>query len=287
MGSLPPSIVTSTPGQTAQQVSNSLNNSGLTGLYNILEAYKQQSLKNSNKNLRFTLSIPVGGQTVTFQAHLDPNHLLFSKQKRVVELDVLTGVVVQDFGFNAASLELKGTTGSAYYNDITKMQNIFDAQSGDGTPTSVAITIEGFSYKATWKEFSYDRQNTAAGGNTINYSMNFIVLSRQYSTSVQFLGPVPSPSASSNATYIASNYASGTAVTQNVSTNGLTPRQYLKASSEVGLAYINPALDFVSQNWNPAINGGVSYPGNDYNLLSTQLLTIPNSWADYLIAAGT
>jgi hypothetical protein len=260
----PPSTVsTSSPGQTANTNSNSQSNA--QPLYDINYAYQQQSAKNNPKNnLRYTLSIPgANGKTIIFKAHIDPNHLIFSNEKRIVELDVLTGVVIQDFGFNTQILELKGTTGSAYYNEILQLGVIFHAQSAKGQPSAVSISIEGFNYKATWKEFVYDRQNTAAGGNTINYTMSFVIIPGFVKTSTEFLGKVP---------------GLGGVINQ-VSTNGLSITAYLKSLPSIPLPNLGLAQQYVQNNWSSYSNNGAAFPGLNVPLLPTQVINVPGDWS--------
>jgi hypothetical protein len=273
MGSLPPTTAsTLTPGQLASQ--NDAYEK--TVLYDINYAYQQQSAKNNNNKLRFTLSVPTANNTtITFNAHIDPNHLIYSAEKRIVPLDVLTGVVVQDFGFNAETMELKGTTGSAYYKEIDTLQSIFRSQSMNGLPSKVSISIEGKTYKAAWKEFVFDRQNTAAGGNTINYTISFIILPTHTVLQGTSLGPTAAANAASNS----QQYSTGAAVLQAVTTGGKSVYQYLKFSKDVPLTSLQQASNFVQQNYDPSANGGMAFPGINIPLQANQTINVPNDWS--------
>src|ERR1700722_14135648 len=116
---------TSSPGIPAE-----LTNKSAASLipYDIEYAFRNQSLKNIDGSLRFSLSIPFGSSTYFFQGHIDPNHLTDEQNKRFVKLDTLNGVILQDFGFMPETIELRGTTGSAYYREIGQLDSIYNAQ---------------------------------------------------------------------------------------------------------------------------------------------------------------
>lgn len=274
--------ILSQPGQTAQQQTQTA--AAITP-YDIQYAYLQQSQKNNDSTLRFSMSVPFNNQIYVFQAHLDPNHLVDQQAKRLVKIDVLTGVVIQDFGFTTETIELKGTTGSAYYREIGAMDQIFNAQSANGVPTAVTLTIEQRTYTCTWENFTFDRQQTPQGGNLINYTMSFIVLARNQqfdSTPVTY----NSPQAALQAAAAQIVYNNNQANTQNVGTNGLSPVQYVKSISSISNTQIFQALGFIQNNWNSALNGGVSYPGDYTALLSSQLITVPTNWSNVLNGAS-
>lgn len=271
--------IVSSPGKSAEQQSQTI--ASLTP-YDIAYAFTQQSSKNTNKLLRMKLSVPspnIGEPDYIFQAHLDPNHLINEQGKRVVELDTLTGVVIQDFGFKPEKLELKGTTGSAYYREIGEMDLIFNSQSLNGTPSRVTLKIEERTYQCVWTGWMFGRQQSAAGGNLIEYTMNFTVLQRGESFDV------------SNNLYDASSQnkrpdagipsISGKTIQKNVDGYGKSAKDYCKATPEIPKQKIKDALVYIEAHWDAKLNKS-SYPGDEKKLKKDQAFTVPNKWADVL-----
>jgi len=268
MSAMPPTITTSSPGNTAQQ--NSANTSSTVQKYQY--SFQQQSAKRNNPKLRFTLSVPNVQQT--FLAHLDPNDVQYKQAKRLASLDVLTGVVLQDFGYKAPILEVKGTTGSAYYNEINTLNGIFQKQN-IGTPAPVSITLEGYSYQAVWTDFSYGRSINQSAGNLVQYAMTFTVLQE---SSVQ--------PQTGDTVAVGSSYVANTNNTNNGSTTSSASQQAITIPGTI-LQYVNSAaaannivnykgqmIEYISDNWDTTQG---PYPGLN-SKLGSQTINVPLSW---------
>lgn len=272
--------IVSSPGKSAEEQSKTI---AANTPYDIAYAFTQQSSKNTNKLLRMRLSVPspnIGEPDYVFQAHLDPNHLINEQGKRVVELDTLTGVVIQDFGFKPERLELKGTTGSSYYREIGEMDLIFNSQSLNGTPTRVTLKIEDRTYQCVWLGWMFGRQQSAAGGNLIEYTMNFTVLQRGESFDVS--NNLYDAAAQNKRPDSSLPSASGTTVQKNVDAHGKSPRDYCKSTPEIPKQKIPDALSYIKSYWNTKLNGGLAYQGDNFKLKKGQVLTVPNNWADII-----
>jgi hypothetical protein len=239
-------------------------------------SYKNQSLKNNNPKLRMTLQITTDSQTIKFQAHLDPNHFTSTQQKRFAKIDTLQGVVVQDFGYRAELINLKGTTGLAYYQEIQTLDQIFNSQSNNNKPNSITLTIEQRTYIVAWENFSFDRQNTGGGpANLINYEMDFIVLNRGAGQS-----ETPTPS-----TVVAGNGVNGNQGTQQ-------PNVPIKQTSIIGSLNtyvasqsdsIQPQQQQAAINWiiqnNPNVAEQYNIPTfTKYTPLNNVQITVPLNW---------
>ena len=252
--------------------------------YDINYAVTQQTLKNTNAQLRFKMSVQINStKTYTFQAHLDPNHLVDEQNKRLVQIDVLTGVILQDFGYMPETLELRGSTGSQYYKEIQTLDTIFNNQSRNGRPTPVSITIQERTYSVVWRSFSFDQQQTQAGGNVVNYTMSFVILNRGLNVGSGTASDVSSGSsvAAQNKINNSTIYNNGQALIVTVSTNGLSVYDYLKSVAQIPYTQIDDAVTYVENNWDPIINGG-AYPGDTVNLLPNQVITVPSDWSNVL-----
>lgn len=272
--------IVSSPNKSADQQSKTI---AANTPYDIAYAFTQQSSKNTNKLLRMKLSIPspnIGEPDYVFQAHLDPNHLINTQSKRIVELQTLTGVVIQDFGFNTERLELKGTTGSSYYREIGEMDLIFNSQSLNGTPTRVTLKIEERTYQCVWTTWMFGRQQSAAGGNLIEYNMEFTVLQRGESFDVS--NNLYDAAAQNKRPVEALSSSSGTTVQKNIDAHGKSPKDYCKSTPEIPKQKIPNALKYIQSYWNPKANGGVAYQGDDVKLKKGQVLTVPNNWSDII-----
>lgn len=268
-------------GSTNLHVVGTINsNDGSAVKPDLFYQFQQQSAKGLDARLRFSMSVQSGGKPYTFKAHLDPNHLQYEQNKRLVEIDALNGIVIQDFGYKPATLLLKGTTGSAYYKELSRLDLIFRHQSVNGIPTTVSITIEQRSYNVVWKQFGYERQISASGGNLYNYSMSFVIMSDKYgdfnngSVSDYTYGAlIPRI----NAMNVSALYGAG-AVVQNVPAPGLSPRVFLQSLPGVPNSQLLNALAYVQGAWNPTLNNNAPYPGDNIPLTATQLITIPGDW---------
>jgi hypothetical protein len=239
-------------------------------------SYKNQSLKNNNPKLRMTLQIKTDSQTIKFQAHLDPNHFTSTQQKRFAKIDTLQGVVVQDFGYRAELINLKGTTGLAYYQEIQTLDQIFNSQSNNNKPNSITLTIEGRTYIVAWENFSFDRQNTGGGpANLINYEMDFIVLSRGAGQS-----ETPTPS-----TVVAGNGVNGNQGTQQpnvplkqTSITGSLNTYVASQSNSIQPQQQQAAINWIIQN-NPNVAEQYNIPTfTKYTPLNNVQITVPLNW---------
>ena len=280
MSVIPPSISSSTiPGQNPTTQLNNFKSQYPN--YNFPNMFKEQVGKSSGYLQRLTLIIPgVNGSTpYAFIAHIDPNHLTHEQNKRVVQQDVITGVVLQDFGYTVENIELKGTTGAAYYTEIQALDLIFNNQSVNGLPLQVTMTIESRTYTGVWKSFSYQRMIVPQGGNIYEYTMSFTVLQRMDTTGSNDTALTGSSVVSQNASANAANGTS-TLTFSYIQQPGSTPRQYAE-SSGVSLTKIKPALGFMAEAWDTSKNNGQPYPGDDTPLGINDILTVPSSWSDY------
>lgn len=248
--------------------------------YNFPNMVKEQRGKVTGAVQRMVLTLSPGGgkQSFYFGAHIDPQHLTDEQNKRIIQQDVLTGVVFQDFGYMAENIELKGTTGSEYFLEIQEMDDIFNNQSLQGTPTQVELTIEGRTYDAIWKSFTYNRINTAQGGNIYEYEMAFTVLQRTTSAS-QVIASV-----TVNSGVAQQNAVNNTSqVYNNVFVNGQTAQEYIRSITSIPVPMQGLALTFIASHWDTTLNNGDNYPGATVPL--TNYITTPLDWGTYLATA--
>lgn len=292
----------SSPGQSA--IANA--NSGNGQKYDFKNMRYEQSAKQTNPLLRFTLKVGTGPM---FQGHIDPYHISNEQNKRLVEIQVNTGIIIQDFGYMAQQLELRGTTGAAFYTEIKAMDAIFNSQSINGTPTNSILVIENRSYTGVWKSFFWERQ---AQKNTYDYTIGFTVLQLGVTGSVAVLN---SPIVQQAKAAISQQSSSGQLQTSNVPAAGISPRQYLISlgpgvvpASQFGASGAGGwgALGWLGNNWDSTGNNG-PYPGDDSPLgyipigsvpgfasntyyseasIPQQYLTVPVSWSAALLVSS-
>jgi hypothetical protein len=246
--------------------------------YDINNMFQEQSAKQTKPALRFTLVC----NGFKFQGHIDPNHLIDNQSKRLVQIDTLTGIVLQDFGYMMQNLELRGTTGSAYYLEIQRMDAVFNNQSTGGSatasnPTPCVLTIEGRTYSGVWKDFSFERQ---AQENTYKYTIVFDVMTKgKYSNN--------GTSSNFNSTQTQKNQitngltsSNGKAQVNYVNYPGNTPRQYANSIFQFyKVGSTAQILQYLKNNWSSAPqNANSAYPGDDGKLSTTQVLVTPLNW---------
>jgi len=277
-----PQIAFSQSGQTAQQASQPGYGINNTLAKKIQGMFLEQNRVSSSGKLPFTLQIYNQPTPVKFTAHLGPNDINSAQQKRSAQLDSIAGIVVQDFGFKAEILEIKGTTGSAYYQELKQMDAIFKSQNLS-TPAPVTVTLEYTTYQAFWGEFKYGRAINQSAGNLINYQMAFVILQTgtNYSNGGTSVVTQGSSVAQNNVSQNQNSYANGQAQTADVAATGSTIQNYLTfIDPNVGPSNYIPALNFVSTNWNTTKYG--PYPGPNKTLNQNQKITIPVPWSNVL-----
>ena len=281
-GTQNPQIAFSQPGQTAQQANQPAYGINQTFAQKIQNMYKEQNNFPLNGKQKFTLQIYGQSTPTKFVAHLGPNDVSYSQVKRTAALDALSGVVIQDFGYRPQTLEIRGTTGSAYYQEIDEMDAIFNSQNL-GNPLPVTVTLEYTTYQALWQEFKYGRAINATAGNLINYQMVFTILQIGLNFSNGGTSTVTqgSPQAQSNATQNQSVYVTGKGQTADISATGQTIKTYLiNTDPNVGPSNYTAALNFVQNSWNSKKYG--PYPGPNKTLNNNQKITIPVPWSTVL-----
>jgi len=204
----------------------------------------------------------------TFQASLDPNDINLQQSKRYAMLDVLGGVIVQDFGWKPSVLEIKGTTGSKYYDAIAQMNLVYNAQ-GNGNPVPVQVTLEGQSYQAVLQQFNYGRQINPTGGNLVNYQMSFTVLSQNAvptsaTDSTVTTAAVPQAMAANSTSTVGGQALQSVTVTNSI--NG-----YLQSASSTTRTNYIAAVAFLRMYW----PNGSTFPPN-LNQVATYTFNIPS-----------
>jgi hypothetical protein len=269
-------VTTSQPGKTAQQAAipqSTLPND----LKNIIPGmFKEQSLKANNSSLRFRMEVPGGS---TFSAHLDPNDVSRQQMKRFAQLDALSGVVIQNFGYKPEMLEIKGTTGSRYYEAIKGMDDVYNSQN-NGKPLPVNLYLEGINYTGFWSSFTFNRTINSQAGNLVQYSMQFIVFTRSSdSTSGDSIAQGASIVAKNTANQ-KSQFTNGKAKTTQFQYTGLTINHYINSHPELIVVKDN-ALNFIEQHWADVPTNG-AYPGPNKALTSVQRIVVPSPWSNYL-----
>lgn len=275
-------IAVSSPGKTAQQ--NAISTSGLTtDLSDLIPSmWQYQSAKAFNPKLRFQLALPNGAY---FQAHLDPNDFSIQKQKRFAQLDTLDGIVIQDFGYKPTILEIKGTTGSRYWDEINQLDVIFKGQSA-GKPMPVTLSIEGMNYTGFWSQFSCNRTINSQAGNLVQYSMQFIVFSESTWDTSQGSDTIASGASvvANNKLQQAATFANSKGQTTTVVWTGRTINQYINSIPAL-LIYKDNALGFIEQHWNDIPSNG-AYPGPTKALTDSQRIVVPNPWSNFIASQG-
>ena len=240
--------------------------------YNFKNMAKEQVGKLKTPLLRFSLIC----NGYKFQAHIDPNHIVNNQMKRIVQLDTLTGIVLQDYGYGAQSLELRGTTGAAFYVEIDKLNTVFNNQSTNAAPTPCQLILEGITYQGVWKEFTYERQSQ---DNIYKYTIGFTVMS---------IGKISSSNNTSSAVIAAKKTANALTISNGKNKvnimpwAGRTPAAFVAATSSIPANQRNAALSFLNANWKTATVNKRSYPGDNATLLSNEMLVVPLSWANVL-----
>jgi len=286
MASIPPQINTSSLGKpagsnvstnTSYQAMANASPNNLYKNYNFPNMYAEQSGKNNGTKLRFSLSC----NNFTFQAHIDPEHLIDEQGKRIVQIDVLTGIVLQDFGYTVQAIELRGSTAIAYYDEIDKLDRVFNNQSTSGVGTPATLIIEGRTYTGVFTRFEFDRM---IQDNRYKYVIGFTVLQRgkTYNNSnFNYASAVVAARKAQNSI----GYGTGLNQTTYIDYAGQTPNAYASSNPNIPLSQKGIALAFLRQMWPTATaNSGRSYPG-DYNTLNDgEVLVIPINWNSVLQA---
>lgn len=273
----PPPISLSTKGKNAKV--NALPPGTIGYISWNKNAIAEQSAKHFNvpTKVRFTMTL----DAYEFTAHLDPNDIQRQQQKRLAQLDVLGGVVVQDFGYKAEILEVKGTTGSKYYDAINQMNDIFLAQTSD-KPKEVQVTLDGTSYSAVLMQFNFGRQINQGAGNLINYSMQFIVLAVNSVNSTLLDTVVKGSSVvKSNTANNASKTLSGKSTTRTEKwTKSLA--EYVTQNTESIVKRNGPrVIGYINDYWT-TLHPGQAYPPPFKALGKDGKFTRPINWSDVL-----
>ena len=239
--------------------------------------YKEQNGKNQNKLLRFSLAC----KGLKFQAHLDPSHITDEQGKRIVQLDTLTGIVLQDYGYTARRIEIRGTTGAAYYVEIKRLDDLFNNQSTSGQPTPATLTLESRTYTGVWKEFSFERM---AQENTYKYIIGFVVMNvgklSGNDNAINFSSSVTQ----SNTIQNASSSSTGQNLVQYIPYAGNSPNDYVTSIPQsITIPQRQQALNYINAHWSDASDFNKrSYPGDRANLLQNEVLVVPLDWSTIL-----
>jgi len=276
-------INTSLPGLPASS-NTPVNSNNPYKQYDFAEMFLQQSGKTNlsrGKIQRFSLSC----NNYSFQAHLDPQDFSVSENKRIVSIDTITGIVLQDFGFSPLQVEFKGTTGAAYFSEIATMENVFQNQSlNTSLATPCALTIENRTYTGVWQSFFWDRK--IYEGNVYKFNVGFIV--------TQQGKQIITDSASSNSTVISNNkinVSANNANSQNIINyiqfGGKSPFQYVSSNPQIPNNQRKKALQWIANNWSTSLSNMRNYPGDSANLLSTEFLPTASDWQSVLNATGS
>ena len=288
MSMIPPQVNSSLPGVPAGSNGNNTGTpvpngkSIYTYKYDFPNMFIEQSGKNdinAGKVLRYTLTC----NGFSFNAHIDPSHLTDTKGKRLVQLDVLTGIVLQDFGYTPEIIEMQGTTGARYYKELVKLDTVFSNQSTNGlVPTPATLTIEGRTYTGVFRDFVWNRQ--IYDGNTYKYTILFVVMNQ---------GAISNPNntnsqvISANTVAVASTNSNGQNQVQYLTTYaGQTPSNYIQANSgTIGSSQRSAAMAYLASNWSTAPQNKRSFPGPNGRILSSEVLVVPASWQSVLSAS--
>ena len=235
--------------------------------------------KNFNDSLRMVVEIPSLGKV--FKAHIDPNHYQHTQGKRMIPIDVLTGVIEQDFGYLAETVEIHGNTGLQFYNEIATMNDIFNNQLG-GMATTVNLKIEDISVTASWTNFEYRRTANAGSPQVVDYTMQFIVLSHTPSADAGVSNPVAQQMKANNTTASTS--------TRSITLGGQSVNSYLSGIlSNQSYTYYNVALQFMQSNFNSSANSGMSFPNPDATFTSSNSpsFVVPSDWSTFFVSNPT
>jgi hypothetical protein len=284
MASIPPQINTSSQGKpagsnistnTSYQAMANASPNNLYKNYNFPNMYTEQAGKNNGTKLRFSITC----NSFTFQAHIDPEHLIDEQGKRIVQIDVLTGIVLQDFGYTVQAIELRGTTGAAYYDEIDALDRVFNNQSTGGVPTPATLVLESRTYTGVFTRFEFDR---IVRDNRYTYVIGFTVLQRgkTYNNSnFNYASAVVAARKAQNSI----GYGTGLNQTTYIDYAGQTPNAYASANSNIPLSQKGIALTYLAAQWSTAPqNANRSYPG-DYNPLNAnEVLVVPINWNSVL-----
>ena len=250
--------------------------------YNFNNMVKEQIGKLKSPMSRFSLVC----NGYKFQAHIDPQHIVNNQSKRIVQLDTLTGIVLQDFGYSAQTLELRGTTGAAFYTEISKLNDVFNNQSTNASPTVCTLVLESITYSGVWKEFTYERQSQ---DNIYKYTIGFTVMTAGKSQAAS-PGNFNSAVTQANKTANALTSSDGSSKVSYIPWAGKTPYAYVAALNQViPTGSRSVALAFISKNWSTAPQNTRSYPTDKGYLKSTEVLVVPLDWNTVLnsMAANT
>lgn len=246
-------------------------------LYEWNNIFMSQLGKEFGKKKRMTLTC----NGFTFQAKIDPNNYNNSQQKRNIQIPVINGIIIQDFGYEAEKIELKGSAGMDFYQKIQEADAVFNNQSNSGSPTPATLTFENRVYTCFIDSFN---SRISAVEATYEYIINLTVLQRSglYNNVPQNNSSI----ANSNKIKNASTSLSGTNVVQYISYTGKTPKDYVSNNSSIAKNQQNNALQYISSNWSTAYQNTRPYPGDNSPLLNTEVLVVPNNWSDVLNSSG-
>ena len=249
--------------------------------YDIYGMYEQQTLKNTEPMRRFSLVC----NGYKFQAHIDPSHMVDTKAKRLVPLDTLTGIVLQDYGYVMQTIELKGTTGAAYYKEIEKLDDVFSNQSTTGTatqsnPTICVLKIENRTYSGVWAGFTFERQ---AQENTYKYTIIFNVMVKDtYVDANASPGNFNSTLTQKGKVVNSANSSNGKNQVTYVSWDGKTPSSYADTIVKQ-FGKKSQILQFLQKNWSSAPQNKRSFPLAPSGVVNPgEVLVVPLNWSTVL-----
>lgn len=261
------------PGNKYQTLANN-NPNNIYKNYNFPNMYLEQSGKQVGKKMRFSLSC----NSFTFKAHLDPEHITDDQGKRLVQIDVLSGIVLQDFGYTVQNIELRGSTGAAYYDEIAQLDTVFNNQSTTGTVTPATLVLEGRTYTGVFSRFEFDR---VAKDNRYTYIIGFTVLQRGATydnTNFNYNSAVVAANRARNA--IASG--NGVSINMTVDNTGRTPADYVNSNMSIPKTKTGVALTYLANQWSSAPQNKRSYPGDNSVMNAGEVLVVPVNWNNVL-----
>jgi len=243
--------------------------------YDFPNMFVEQTAKVNNAQLRFSLEC----NKTKFQAHLDPTHLTDDQGKRIVQLDTLTGIVLQDYGYTAQNIELRGSTGAKYYQKILEMDNVFNNQSTSGNPTICTLIIEGRTYSGVWKAFTFDR---IAQENTYKYVIGFTVM-KQGKFYDNIANNFNSTQISSGTLKNAIESKDGKSNVKYVPDVGQTATKYVTGEKTISASKRKQALAYIATHWKDFKgNKARQYPGDNAAIKKGEALVVPIDWSKVL-----
>lgn len=213
----------------------------------------------------------------TFQAKIDPNNYVNTQQKRNIQIPVINGIVIQDFGYEAEKIELKGSAGMDFYLKIQEMDAVFNNQAGTSSNLATLI-FENRVYTCYIDSFTHRRSAREA---TYEYSINLTVTKRSgdYPNTPQNNSSI----ANSNKIKNSALSTTGTNIVQYLQYTGKTPSNYVSSNSSlIPKNQQANALQYIQSNWANAYQNVRAYPGDNSPLLNTEVLVVPSNWSNVL-----